>query len=168
MADAKMLATGVASAMLAIAVPFGISWEGMKLNPYKDLVGVWTVCGGATHVPMRPYTEAECREITLAQYRDFGEGVRASAAGIDREPWQWASHTTFASNIGISAYARSSVRRLFVQGRYVEACRAMRLYKYAGGKVVAGLVYRREGKDRRIGEYELCMVGAVPAELGGA
>lgn len=168
MADAKTWASGVSAAMLAIAVPFGISWEGMKLNPYKDLVGIWTVCGGATHVKMRPYTEAECREITVAQYKTFGEGVRATTPGIDREPWQWASHTTFASNIGLAAYERSSVRRLFVQGRYVEACRAMRLYKYAGGKVVNGLIFRREGKDERIGEYELCVVGAVPAAMGGA
>lgn len=29
-----------------------------------------------------------------------------------------------------------------------------------------GLVYRREGEGKRIGEYELCLVGAVPAQLG--
>ena len=166
MADLKTLAGGVSGIMLAIAVPFGVSWEGWKLNPYKDVVGIWTVCGGATNVPMRPYTNEECRQITLAQYNDFGEGVLKLSKGIDKEPWQWAAHTTFASNIGLAGYGRSSIRRLYAEGRYVEACRAMRMYKFAGGKPVAGLIYRREGKDERIGEYELCIAGAVPMAMG--
>ena len=52
--------------------------------------------------------------------------------------------------------------RLFNAGERVGACRFMRKYRYAGGRIIKGLVYRREGHGERIGEYELCLAGAVP------
>lgn len=165
MANAKTSAA-VAAAVLAIAVPVGMSWEGDKLVPYKDPVGVWTVCNGATDVPMRPYTKAECAAITLKQYARFRDAVAAIEPGLKKEPWQWAAYSLFASNVGTQSFAKSSMLKLYRAGRYVEACRFLRAYKYAGGKVMQGLIFRRDGKDERIGEVELCLVGAVPAQLG--
>lgn len=156
----------VAAAVLAIAVPVGISWEGEELIPYKDPVGIATVCSGATDVPMRPYTKAECAAITLKQYTKFRDEVATVEPGLKKEPWQWAAYSLFASNVGTPTFAKSSILKLYRAGRYVEACRFLREYKYAGGKVVQGLIFRRDGKDQRIGEVELCLVGAVPAQLG--
>ncbi len=156
----------VAAAVLAIAVPVGLSWEGEKLSPYKDPVGVWTVCSGATDVPMRTYTKAECAAITRIQYTKFRDEVAGVEPGLKKEPWQWAAYSLFASNVGTPTFAKSTMLKLFRQGRYVDACRYLRSYKYAGGKVMLGLIYRRDGKEERIGEVELCLVGAVPAQLG--
>lgn len=156
----------VAAAVLAIAVPVGVSWEGEKLTPYKDPVGIWTVCSGATDVPMRPYTKAECWAITLKQYAKFRDEVAGVEPRLKKEPWQWAAYSLFASNVGTPTFAKSSILKLYREGRFVEACRFLRSYKYAGGKVLQGLIFRRDGKDERIGEVELCLVGAVPAQLG--
>lgn len=173
MADKKSAAMGagigasaVAAVALAIAAPVGREWEGRSLAPYKDPVGIWTVCDGATNVPMKTYTDAECDKITMAQYETFRDGVAKVTPGIEKEPWQWAAYTVFASNVGLGTYGKSSVRTLFLAKKYVEACRYLRNYKYAGGKVLQGLVYRREGHDERIGEYELCIVGAIPVQFG--
>lgn len=156
----------VAAAVLAISVPVGVSWEGEKLDPYKDAVGVDTVCSGATNVTMRRYTPAECAEITTRQYARYRDEVAKVEPGLKKEPWQWAAYSLFASNVGTPTFARSTMLQLYRAGKYVEACRFLANYKYAGGKVFQGLLFRRQGKDERLGEIEICLVGAVPAQLG--
>lgn len=162
-------ATGGIAAMIAIATPFYTMWEGRELVAYLDSVNVLTICSGDTRnvKPGQVATEAECDERTNAILNEFGEGVAKMSPGIEDSVYEWGAHTTFAANIGLGAYGKSSVRRLFNEGRRVEACRFMRRYKYAGGRVLAGLQYRREGEGSRIGESELCLAGAVPAELRG-
>lgn len=161
-------AAGLIAAMVAIATPQWELWEGTKQLAYRDIVGVLTICSGDTRDVFEGQyaTEEECRERTAKIMMEFGGSVAASSPGIEQSPYEWASHTTFAGNIGKAGYRRSSTRRHFVLDRPVMACRAMRLWNRAGGRVVQGLVNRREGEGNRIGEYELCLVGAVPRQLG--
>lgn len=156
------------AAMLAIATPIYTSVEGTRTLPYKDIVGVWTVCSGDTRdvVPGEAQTPAQCDARTKAILSDFGSGVETAAPGIENSPYEWAAHTIFAANVGMGNYRQSSVRRLYNAGHHRLACRAMRQYRLAGGKVAQGLVNRRDGTDDKIGEYELCNVGAIPADLG--
>jgi lysozyme len=161
-AAAKGALAGVA-AMLAIATPFVAGWEGTKTKPYYDPFGkVWTVCTGETNVPMREYTVAECNAMFGKSFLTYARQVANLSPGIEGSPYEWAAHSSLAYNAGVTSYAKSSVRRLFLAGRGVEACRAIRLYRMSGGKVLPGLVYRREGEGGRVGEYELCLAGAVP------
>lgn len=167
----KSAGTGMAAlfaAMIAVAVPQWEKWEGSERIAYRDIVGVLTICSGDTRNVREGQvaSEAECQERTARIMMDFGGGVRAASPGIENSPYEWAAHTTFAGNIGLAGYRRSSTHRLFVTGHRVQACRAMRLWNKAGGRVVRGLVNRREGEGDRIGEYELCLAGAVPAQLG--
>lgn len=163
-APKKSAAAALIAAMLVVATPFVGEWEGKRNIPYKDVVGVATVCYGETRVEMRKYTDAECEAMLQEGLKSFGLRVAQLSPGIDNSPYEWAAHTSFAYNVGVQAYANSSVRKLYNAGRRVEACRFLRNYKYAGGRVVTGLVFRREGRDTRVGEYELCLVGAVPQE----
>ncbi len=39
------------------------AWEGKRNDPYKDIVGVPTVCYGETRVQMRRYSDAECKDM---------------------------------------------------------------------------------------------------------
>jgi len=160
------IAVALIGAMVAIATPIYVSWEGTRTLPYKDIVGVWTVCSGDTRnvLPGKRVTEAECDARTRAILEEFGAGVARLSPGIEESPYEWAAHTIFAANVGLAAYERSSVRRLYNAGQHRAACRFLRNYRMAGGKVVQGLINRREGTDERIGEYELCLVGAIPAD----
>lgn len=160
----KAISAALVAAMVAVATPFVATWEGKSNSPYNDVVGVRTVCYGETRVQMRTYTDAECRALLQKGLQEFGASVAALSPGIETSPYEWAAHTSFAYNVGVGSYAGGSVRKLFNAGDRVGACRFMRSYKFAGGKIVNGLVYRREGKDVRIGEYELCLVGAIPAQ----
>lgn len=155
--------------MLALATPFVTGKEGESLKPYRDVVGVWTVCNGeATYVDLhKTYTHAECQALLQKRLKAFGDQVADLSPAIVDSRFEWAAHTSFTYNIGTSAYAKSSVRTAFNSGDRVEACRNMRKYKFAGGHVITGLVYRREGHLEQIGEYELCLAGAVPFVLTG-
>lgn len=164
-AKGGVAAAGIA-AMLAIAFPQALTWEGMKLVPYLDSVKIQTVCMGETRVIMRKYTLAECETMARKALEEFGLKVQALSPGIENYKFQWAAHTVFAYNIGVGAYSKSSVRREFNAGHYRLACRAMLKYKYAQGKILLGLALRREGDASRVGEYELCLGDAISAEFG--
>ena len=154
------------AAMALIATPIYEKLEGKKNNPYRDVIGVWTVCSGETRVQMRKYTDAECAEMTRKILQDdFGPKVAKLNPSIVDYPIQFASHTIFAANVGMGNYEKSSVLRLDKQGQHRNACRAMRLYDKAGGRKVTGLVNRREGTNTMLGEYELCLSEAIERDL---
>lgn len=164
--QAKGAAAG-AAAMLAIATAFTPIWEGTETKPYYDKIGqVWTVCVGETNVKMREYTVAECEAMFGKSFLRYANEVKRLSPGIENSPYEWAAHSDGAYNYGPGLYASSSIRRLYNQGRPLAACRAMRLYNKSNGRIVQGLVNRREGKDEKPGSYELCLVGAVPKALG--
>ena len=104
----KAKATGAAiAAMALIATPLYQAFEGTRNNPYRDIVGVWTVCSGETRVKMRKYTDAECAEMTRKILEDdFGPAVAKLNPTIVDYPVSFAGHTTFAANIGIEAYKK--------------------------------------------------------------
>ena len=52
-------------------------------------------------------------------------------------------------NIGVNGFKRSSVLRLLKQGDKENASNAFLLWKMAGGKVLNGLIKRRE-KERKL------------------
>lgn len=146
--------TGAAiAAMLAIAAPFVAGWEGTKLDPYRDLVGKWTVCTGETRVAMRRYTVAECNAMLEKGLAEFGQGVVARNPELVNRPNQWAAASSLSYNIGQAAYNRSTVAKRFSAGRWREACDAFLAWRFAGGREVKGLLNRRKA------ERELCLRG---------
>lgn len=160
-------AAAALAAMLAIATPIYAVWEGEKLLPYKDVIGVWTVCSGDTRnvIPGQAQTREQCRERTKNILIEFGTEVARLSPGIEDSPLEWSAHTIFAANVGMGNYGKSSVRRFYNSGDFRNACRAMRLYDKAGGRVFVGLQNRRGGTPTMLGEYELCLGGAIPRSV---
>ncbi|MEW4468992.1 lysozyme [Parasphingorhabdus sp. JC815] len=146
----KQMGAGAAIvAMLAIATPFVASWEGKSNDPYKDIVGVLTVCYGETrNIQHRRYSDAECSAMLQDGLGDFGEAVAKRNPELRGHPNQWAAATSLAYNIGKSAYNRSTVAKRFEQGRWRSACDNFLSWKYAGGRVVKGLVNRRHAERK--------------------
>lgn len=158
----KSAAAAALAAMLVIATPFVATWEGKVNSPHWDrFAKIWDVCHGETKVAMRTYTDAECSAMLDKRLREFGPKVLALSPGIDASPYEWAAHSSFAYNVGIGAYSNSSVRRLYNAGNHAGACKAMALYRFAGGQVVKGLEFRRKGDGKRMGEIELCYLGVL-------
>lgn len=146
---------GVAAAAIALAIGTIAPWEGKRNAPYLDPIGIMTVCYGETEVAMRRYSDAECRAMLETRTAGFAEGVRRRNPAIAAYPHQWAAHTSFAYNVGLATYGRSSVANLFAQGRQAEACRFLSRYVYAGGRRLQGLA------NRRAAEIRLCLKDAA-------
>lgn len=154
---AKKVVAGGSALALLLAVPFIGQWEGKSNTPYKDIVGVETVCYGETRVKMRKYSNEECIEmLEKAVEKDFMNEVLKMTPTLKDRPYQLAAATSLAYNIGLSNYKGSTARRMFLAGRYKEGCEAfMRWVKVTkNGKLVEvkGLVNRRRAEVK-----ELCL-----------
>ena len=138
----------VGAAAAALMVGIVAPWEGKSNDPYVDIVGVTTVCYGETRVEMRRYTDAECEEMLAEALGDFGKVVLERNPTLRERPYQLAAATSLAYNIGPSAYRRSTVARRFQERRWREGCDAILMWNKAGGRVVKGLVNRRNAERR--------------------
>jgi lysozyme len=149
-------AAGAAATALALAVTAIAHFEGKVNNAHWDRYGkIYDVCYGETSVPMRHYSDEECLQLLRQRAGGFLEGVRARNPAITYYPHQWAAHSSFAYNVGLANYDRSSVAALFAQGKQADACRFMGRYVYAGGVKLPGLV------NRRAAETKLCLEDAT-------
>lgn len=128
-------------------------WEGKRNDPYRDIVGVMTVCYGETRVQMRRYTDAECEDMLAEGLTDFAGPVLARNPELRQRPNQLAAAVSLSYNIGIAAYRRSTVAKRFSAGDYRGACDAFLSWSYAGGKQVNGLLNRRNA------ERSICLRG---------
>jgi lysozyme len=144
---AKLTALVGTAALGLIAVV--AQFEGKSNDPYRDIVGVQTVCYGETRVEMRSYTDAECEEMLAEGLVDFAGPVLKRNPELRGHDPQLLAATSLAYNIGSSAYNRSTVARRFSAGDWRGACNAFLMWRKAGGRVVAGLVKRRQ-KERQI------------------
>jgi lysozyme len=141
-------------------------WEGRELVAYRDIVGVLTICDGDTEnvkTGMRE-TPAGCdRRLAKRLVRDFYKPLTRCIPGFDGKPVGWgAMMISLSYNVGVGAGCKSTAARLGRAGQYRASCEAATAFNKAGGKVINGLVKRREmGDALRIGEAELC-VSALP------
>lgn len=133
----------VGTAAAALLTTTVAMWEGKSNDPYKDIVGVWTVCYGETRVKMRRYTDAECTAMLQEGLADFAGPVLKRNPDLRNRPHALAAAVSLSYNIGTAAYTRSTVARRFSERRWREACDAFLMWTKAGGRTVQGLVNRR-------------------------
>lgn len=166
-----------AKAAIAAAVTVGMSvvtftattltmpWESKENVAYWDaLGGVWTVCYGETKGVKQGdrYTDQQCLNMLLGRMeRDFERPLRACLSGYDGMPFTVkASFLDLAYNVGTPTVCKSTAAKRASVKNWAGACEAMTWFNRAGGRVVRGLVLRRENGDAtRIGDRELCLAG---------
>lgn len=158
------LASGTAGVVALTAVVLVKPWEGRELEAYRDIVGQWTICDGETKGvrPGMTATPEQCDRMLMERLeRDFHRPLTVCIPGFDSKPLSWQAATLSAAyNVGVGAICKSTAARLAGEGRMRESCEALTAFNRAGGRVVNGLVNRREmGDGARIGEAELCVSG---------
>lgn len=129
--------------------------EGMILRGYKDPVGIVTACAGhtATAVLGKPYTRAECQILLDQDLAIHAEGVmRCVKAPIT--DGQKAAFVSFAYNVGVGAFCKSTLLKRVNAGEGIAACSELSRWTTAKGKVYIGLVKRRAA-ERVICESDL-------------
>lgn len=126
--------------------------EGREYVPYKDVVGVLTVCDGHTGsdiIPGKRYTDKECDALTR-------QDLNRIEAQVDRHikvpttETQRAAIYSFAYNVGATATINSTLLKKLNAKDYTGACSELKRWVYAGGKKWKGLMNRRDV------EYEVC------------
>ena len=153
----------VGSVCATVSLGLVTHFEGLSYFGYRDPVGIPTKCYGDTKgvTVGKRYTEAECKASLETQMADKAEGVLRCVPTIKDKPYVLAASISFAYNIGVSAFCRSTTAKRFNAGDYAGGCRAIQQadngklqWITAQGKVLPGLIRRREA-ERKVCEEGL-------------
>lgn len=127
-------------------------FEGLRLEAYRCPAGVWTIGYGSTRWPDgRPVrageriTREQADALLTATLAPFEAGV-AQSARADTLPREFGAMVSFAFNVGLAAFRRSSVLRHHNARTSEQAARSFRLWVRGGGRVLPGLVRRRQAE----------------------
>jgi lysozyme len=135
-----------ASALVGIAVH-----EGYRGEAYDDGVGVQTIGFGTTEgvKPGDRITPDRALVKLLADASRFERAVKRCAP-VPMHPWEFSAFVSLAYNIGEGAFCGSTLVKRLKASDYVGACQEVLRWNRAGGRVMPGLVKRRQA------EYTLC------------
>ena len=129
-------------------------FESLRLAPYHDDAGYPTI--GYGHLLSRkkwedlnqwPALSGE-KEADDLLHRDVQRYERAvrSLVRVPLSQGQFDALVSFTFNLGTGALRTSTLRRVLNQGEYHEVPRQLRLWVYADGRKLRGLVRRREAE----------------------
>jgi len=128
-------------------------FEGLKLEAYFDPVGVLTIGYGYTNrAGFGPgvsfgdvWTKEKAEEMLAETLVRFANEIRPLLKR-DATENQFGAMLSLAYNIGTGAFSRSTCLKRFNAGDIEGAADALTWFNKAGGKVLRGLVRRREAE----------------------
>ena len=109
----------------------------------------WTIGWGATGADIGPdtvWTKQECDARLEADIARHARDVAGALGDCPTTPAQFAALVSFHYNTG--AIHRATLTRLHRQGEFTLASEEFARWKYAGGRVLKGLVRRRQEEAR--------------------
>lgn len=141
----KTLKATVGAGCAAMLLAYVPQFEGMILRGYKDPIGIVTACAGHTKTAVlgRAYSVLECKALLDQDLVEHSEGVLKCTPDLAGQTHRLAAASSFAYNVGVGAYCRSTMARKFNAGDYAGACAELSKWTRAGGRVLPGLVKRR-------------------------
>ena len=134
-----------ATALVGLAVH-----EGYREEAYQDIVGVWTIGFGTTKdvQPGQKLDPVKALQRALTDSQKF-EGALKECVHVPLHQHEYDAFISLAYNIGAGAFCRSTLVRKLNAGDYEGACAEILRWNKAGGKVVRGLVVRREAEHKK-------------------
>jgi len=153
------LAAMIGAGALSILAPLVMHWEGKRNVPYQDIAGIPTVCYGHTGDDVKPgqqYTDAQC---VMLLYEDLTKHAQAldclsDDARRSLSDAQKAAFISFAYNVGVGNFCRSTLVKKANAGYMHLACAELSRWDRAGGRKVRGLA-RRRAAERALCEQDL-------------
>lgn len=142
-----------------------IPWEGLVLKSHWDpFAKIWDICYGETKGigPGMTKTKAECFDMLLRRvHDDYYKKILECSPNLAKAPVSVrASMISGAYNFGVGTWCRSTAKGRIEASMWRFACEAQTAFNKSGGRIVRGLVNRREmGDGLRVGEAELCVSG---------
>lgn len=121
--------------------------EGCKLQAYLCPAGVWTIGWGETDgvVKGMRWSQDRADRVLRMRVESFMRQVLAVCpAARTLKPHQLAAITSLAYNIGIENFKTSTVAKRITAGNLPGAADAILWWNQSKGRVLEGLVYRRD------------------------
>ena len=124
--------------------------EGCRREPYKCPADVLTVGIGSTEYsglpiePKRIYTDLEIAERWKNDIQVAEKCVNQYGNGRNLPQPVFDAATSITFNVGCGAMRKSTMFKYLNEGKYVQACNELSRWTRAGGRVLPGLVSRRE------------------------
>lgn len=136
------------------------SFEGLRLKAYKCPAGVWTIGYGHTKGVKEGdvITEEEAEDMLKKDVVGFEINVRGAIIQ-NLNDHQYDALTSFAYNVGLGNFRKSTLLRLINSGITAreDITNQFMRWVYAGGKRLAGL------ERRRTAEAELYFLPVTPS-----
>lgn len=142
--------------VLASSVAIGAitQYEGFRSEAYLDIVGIPTIGYGSTEdVKLGDrIDEKGARSRLIKEVMDtYGQAV-INCVKVPLHQSEYDAYVSLTYNIGPNAFCKSTLVKKLNAGDYVGACKEIKRWNRAGGKIVKGLTNRREG------EYNMCIM----------
>ena len=135
---------------------FVAHWEGLRLERYKDSVGLDTI--GVGHLITGKEVPEIGNTITVElALQLLSEDVlkaarcvndQVSIASIILDQTEFDALVSFVFNVGVGAFQQSTLLRLLQQGLYKPAADQLLRWDKAAGKVIPGLSRRRAAERK--------------------
>jgi lysozyme len=133
-----------------LVIPLIEKFEGYCDHAYQDSVGIWTIGFGTTHYPNGhavrhgdTCTRNEAEEWLLHDLKHSIDCVHRYAE-VELAEHQLAALYSWVYNLGCGAFRKSTMLKQINRGHFDEAATEMKKWCHAGGKLLAGLVRRRD------------------------
>jgi|TARA_R110001606_G_C15379437_1_gene650288 GH24 family phage-related lysozyme (muramidase) len=130
-------------------------FEGLELNAYQCAAGVWTIGYGHTKGVFEGQTikKAEADEMLVLEMDEYEKAVN-DAVTISIDQCMFDALVSWTYNLGPSNLNASTMLKVLNSGDYDGVPAQIKRWNKAGGKVLEGLIRRRdaeallfEGKD---------------------
>jgi lysozyme len=124
------------------------SFEGCKLTAYQDVRGIWTIGFGHTGTAVHPsltWTQAQA-DAQLSADIAWASNVVNALVTISITQGEHDGLTDLVFNIGAHAFATSTLLKKLNSGNIQGAIDEFDKWDHASGKVVAGLLRRRQAE----------------------
>jgi len=123
-------------------------FEGCRLKAYKCPAGVWTIGYGWTHgvKPTDQWTQAQAEEMLVKGLDQYENAVQSAIGAHSTTINQFSALVSICYNIGAGNFVKSSMLRHHKAGDYQKAADAFLLWNKASGKVLNGLIKRRQAE----------------------
>lgn len=151
--------TLVAAAASAVALASIVGWESYRGTAYDDGGGVQTIGFGTTQgvKPGDKIDPVRAVQRLAADANATALQIGACIGPVPLYPHEWDAYTSLAYNIGPTAFCDSTLVKLLHRQPpdYLGACKQILRWNRDNGRVVRGLVRRREA------EFKQC-IGDTP------
>ena len=144
--------------------------EGVRLRPYRCPALLWTVGVGHVLYPdqgklklddrrgyalkdadNRAWSQDEVEALLRRDLARFEQGVARMCPGATGHQGRFDALVSFSFNVGLGTLQRSTLRSKFNRGNYEGAAGELLKFVKGGGKVLKGLVTRRNDEVRMYG-----------------